>query len=221
MAMQLVAGVQSRLKAAVREFVDDQRNERKKNDQESLIGRAVVRLGTGWSPSSLKTAMGLKARKNPDQLPQSSALVRFCAVADVSTEWLFANVGPPKRSSLRAGGTLATKDLAREFAAHILAACKGAYGSGIDLRCDPERLLEMITSAVRDDVDADSKTFDRRARLLSAVNRAEAALGNDLNDSQSRSAAQDQIMETLYHLNRVVWETGEPVLRIPIWPATP
>ena len=214
MAKQLVAGVLGRLKESARAFVEAQRDARRRNDQLSLIGRAVVKLGTGWSESSLKTAMGLKAPRKPDQLPHSSALLRFCAVADVSSEWLFAGVGPRNRSALRAGGTLTTAALARELSAHVIAACAPVYGQAKWLECDADELLADLTGRAVEDARLDHAEFHDWERRQMHLAKLLEALSVDGGDSDRAERVETLVMEGTYLLHSQMRSDHRPARRI-------
>ena len=160
MKERLVASTRARLQAQMSRFVQEQEDSRLANDELSRISRAEKKLGDGWSVTGVRTAMGRKAPKRPDQLPQCSALLRFCQKADVNAEWLFTGEGAERRSQLQAGATMGTARVAAELCAHVLPRCAELYEVAPgDLEVDAERVLEMAVSALLTAVRSDAARY--------------------------------------------------------------
>ena len=214
-----VKAVQTRLKEAMNDFVAAQRMERRPNDDTSLVVRAAALLGDGWSGSSVQTARELKGRAKRDQLPQANALRRFCDVAEISAEWLFANLGPKSRRTIIAGGTLSAAELAREVRAHMVAACAPLYPRSQALTCDQSELLRMLTDhvvalAMADAADADAWDIDQ-AEYKQLLRAAAASINVEFADG---GPVTDELMSALYLTHRRLQQADAPSRRVPIAP---
>jgi len=141
-------------------FVGAQRTNGKANDETSRIERAAEALGAGWSLTGIRTAMGRKAPRRPSQLPQCSALLRFCEVADVNAEWLFTGEGSARRSERRVGATVTLAQLATELCAHVLPRCAAYYEVSVsELEVDAERVLATSVASLLELVEADAAQY--------------------------------------------------------------
>lgn len=216
-----IKATQNRLKSALHDFVQSQRHDRKANDATALHVRAAARLGAGWSDSTIRSYLGLKTREGLAQLPHLKALLRFCDVAGISADWLFAGLGPRSRRTMSAGGTLSAAELARELEAHMIAACAPLYARDQALTCDAAALLETLTGfvvaqATADEAEAEAWALDQEAytQLVSAAN----AVIDTYEAGDTRPV--NQVVSALYFATRRMEQSDlRPTRRVPIAPA--